>query len=141
MVRWPRRNGTNGETIIANIDCKGLIMDENTSLYVVDYRKVEVRYDMDEENLKEQLLQVAMEVEIVSINSVVHTTCSSIKIIQYIVVADGEGAGNSLTPLSSPRGVLVDQLGTVYVTDGGNDQIMRWPNGATQRGVIVGENG
>ncbi|CAF4544096.1 unnamed protein product [Rotaria socialis] len=73
MVRWPRRNGTNGETIIANIDCKG--------------------------------------------------------------------AGNSLTPLSSPRGVLVDQLGTVYVTDGGNDQIMRWPNGATQRGVIVGENG
>ncbi|CAF5188616.1 unnamed protein product, partial [Rotaria magnacalcarata] len=43
--------------------------------------------------------------------------------------------------LSSPQGVLVDQLGTVYVADGGNDRIMRWPNGATQGSVIVGENG
>ncbi|CAF0986824.1 unnamed protein product [Rotaria magnacalcarata] len=43
VVRWPRRNGTNGETIISNIDCLGLTMDENGSLYVVDVAKVEVR--------------------------------------------------------------------------------------------------
>ncbi|CAF3219146.1 unnamed protein product, partial [Rotaria sp. Silwood2] len=43
VVRWPRRNGTSGETIIFNIDCGGLTMDENGSLYVVDYAKNEVR--------------------------------------------------------------------------------------------------
>ncbi|CAF4530237.1 unnamed protein product, partial [Didymodactylos carnosus] len=43
VVRWPRRNGTSGETIISNINCAGLTMDENGSLYVVDYGKHEVR--------------------------------------------------------------------------------------------------
>ena len=43
VVRWPRRNGTSGETIISNIACSGLTMDENGSLYVVDYENDEVR--------------------------------------------------------------------------------------------------
>ncbi|CAF4484231.1 unnamed protein product, partial [Didymodactylos carnosus] len=43
VVRWPRRNGTSGETIISNIDCRGLTMDENGSLYVIDVGKAEVR--------------------------------------------------------------------------------------------------
>ena len=32
VVRWPRRNGTSGETIISNIDCVGLRMDLSISL-------------------------------------------------------------------------------------------------------------
>ncbi|CAF1555739.1 unnamed protein product, partial [Rotaria sp. Silwood1] len=56
-------------------------------------------------------------------------------------VAGGQGQGNDLTQLSSPQGVVVDQLGTVYVADRENDQIMRWPKGATQGSVIVGRNG
>ena len=36
-----------------------------------------------------------------------------------IVVAGGQGEGNSLRQLSSPGGVVVDHLGTVYVADGG----------------------
>ena len=43
VVRWPRRNGTSGETIISNINCVGLTMDENGSLYVIDDEKHEVR--------------------------------------------------------------------------------------------------
>ncbi|CAF4933773.1 unnamed protein product, partial [Rotaria sp. Silwood1] len=43
VVRWPRRNGTNGETIISNIFCTGLTMDENGSLYVVNELRHEVR--------------------------------------------------------------------------------------------------
>ncbi|CAF3775932.1 unnamed protein product [Rotaria sp. Silwood1] len=60
---------------------------------------------------------------------------------QGIVVAGGQGQGNDLTQLSSPRGVVVDQLGTVYVADFGNNRIMRWPKGATQGSVIVDRNG
>ncbi|CAF5056196.1 unnamed protein product, partial [Rotaria sp. Silwood1] len=43
VVRWPRRNGTSGETIISNIYCWGLTMDENGSLYVTDVGEDEVR--------------------------------------------------------------------------------------------------
>ncbi|CAF3546230.1 unnamed protein product, partial [Rotaria sp. Silwood2] len=43
VVRWPRRNGTSGETIISNIACWGLTIDENGSLYVTDFGKHEVR--------------------------------------------------------------------------------------------------
>ncbi|CAF4379057.1 unnamed protein product [Rotaria sp. Silwood2] len=60
---------------------------------------------------------------------------------QGIVVAGGQGEENGLTQLSYPRGVVVDQLGTVYVADARNDRIMRWPKGATHGSVIVGENG
>jgi DNA-binding beta-propeller fold protein YncE len=58
-----------------------------------------------------------------------------------IVVAGGQGQGNSLRQLSSPRGVVVDQLDTVYVADRGNARIMRWMKGATQGNIIVGGNG
>ncbi|CAF0994039.1 unnamed protein product [Rotaria sordida] len=60
---------------------------------------------------------------------------------QGIVVADGQGAGNSLLQLDRPNGVVVDQLGTVYVADFGNHRIMRWPKGATQGSIIIGGNG
>ncbi|CAF4271034.1 unnamed protein product [Rotaria sordida] len=60
---------------------------------------------------------------------------------QGIVVAGGQGQGNSLTQLNNPRGVIVDQLGTVYVADCYNHRVMRWPKGVTQGSVIVGGNG
>ncbi|CAF5152336.1 unnamed protein product, partial [Rotaria sp. Silwood1] len=60
---------------------------------------------------------------------------------QGIVVAGGQGQGNSLTQLHEPEGVIVDQLGTVYVADSRNHRIMRWPKGSTQGNVIVGRNG
>ncbi|CAF4896551.1 unnamed protein product, partial [Rotaria sp. Silwood2] len=60
---------------------------------------------------------------------------------QGIVVAGDQGLGNGLTQLSYPEGVVVDQLGTVYAADYGNDRIMRCPKGATQGSVIVDGNG
>ncbi|CAF5161289.1 unnamed protein product, partial [Rotaria sp. Silwood1] len=43
VVRWPRRNGTRGETIISNISCFGFTMDDNGYLYIVDAEEHEVR--------------------------------------------------------------------------------------------------
>ncbi|CAF3994953.1 unnamed protein product, partial [Rotaria sp. Silwood1] len=52
-----------------------------------------------------------------------------------------QGQGNSLTQLNFPEGIVVDQLGTVYVVDSWNHRTMRWPKGATQGTVIIGGNG
>ncbi|CAF1608542.1 unnamed protein product [Rotaria sp. Silwood1] len=60
---------------------------------------------------------------------------------QGIIVAGGQGQGNSLTQLSYPRGVIVNQSGIVYVADSGNNRIMCWPQGATRGSIIIGGNG
>jgi sugar lactone lactonase YvrE len=60
---------------------------------------------------------------------------------QGIVVAGGQGQGNGLAQLSNPSGVVVDQLGTVYVAEEGNHRIMRWAEAATQGSVVFGGNG
>ncbi|CAF4257131.1 unnamed protein product, partial [Rotaria sordida] len=60
---------------------------------------------------------------------------------QGIVVAGDQEYGYILTQLNNPVGVVVDQLGTVYVADSWNDRIMRWPKGVTQGSVIAGGNG
>ncbi|CAF3343446.1 unnamed protein product [Rotaria socialis] len=57
-----------------------------------------------------------------------------------IVVAGGQGQGNSMTQLSYPNGLFVDMLGTLYVADSNNHRVMRWPQGAKQGTVIVGGN-
>ncbi len=43
IVRWPRRNGTSGQTIISNVHCRDLTMDNDGYLYVSDVSKHEVR--------------------------------------------------------------------------------------------------
>ena len=58
-----------------------------------------------------------------------------------IVVAGGNGKGDRVTQLSFPRGVVVDQLGQIYVADQGNDRVMRWCEEAREGTIVVGGNG
>ncbi len=160
VVRWPRRKGTSGETIISNISCAGLTMDENGSLYVTDVEKDEVRrYRRGESegtvvaggngngNRLDQLSSPTY-VFVDRVHSVYVSETGNRRVMKWvegakqgIVVAGGQGRGNGLTQLSNPYGVVVDQLGTVYVVDQGNARIMRWVKGATKGSVIVGGNG
>ncbi|CAF1539190.1 unnamed protein product, partial [Rotaria sordida] len=160
VVRWPRRNSTRGETIISNIGCVGLTMDENGSLYIVDVGKHEVRrYRIGDtegmvvaggngEGNRPNQLSNPQYVFVDRDHSVYVSEYGNHRVMKWeegakqgIVVAGGQGAGNSLTQLNGPRGVIVDQLGTVYVADCYNRRVMRWPKGATQGSVIVGGNG
>ena len=160
VVRWPRRNGTSGETIISNIDCFGLTMDENGSLYITDYDKHEVRrYRRGESqgtvvaggngsgNRLNQL-SYPQYVFVDRDHSVYVSDWGNDRVMKWmegakegIVVAGGQGKGNSVRQLSYPQGVVVDQLGTVYVAEVGNDRIMRWMKGGTEGNIIVGGNG
>ena len=56
-------------------------------------------------------------------------------------VDGGNGQGNSLTQLSQPRGVIVDEFGQIYVSDRNNDRVMRWCEGAKEGIIVVGGNG
>ncbi len=156
VVRWPRRNGTSGETIMSNINCRGLTMDNNGFLYVADYSKAEVRRygigdangtvvaggNMDGDRLDQ--LRSPHYIFVDRNHSVYVSDTDNFRVMKWeegatqgIVVAGGQGAGNNLTQLVCPNGVVVDQLGTVYVADWGNSRIMRWPKGATYGNVIA----
>ncbi|CAF1052897.1 unnamed protein product [Rotaria sordida] len=160
VVRWPRQNGRSGETIISNIDCRGLTMDENGFLYVADNSKNDVRryrireskgivvaggngrgYRLDQLS-SPQYVFVDRDHAIYVSDTRNHRVMKWMEgATQGIVVAGGQGDGNGLAQLNHPFGVVVDQLGTVYVADQSNDRIMRWPKGATEGIVIVGGNG
>ncbi len=48
---------------------------------------------------------------------------------------------NDLTQLSSPTGLVVDHLGSIFVADQNNHRIICWSKGAAQGNIVVGGNG
>jgi sugar lactone lactonase YvrE len=160
VVRWSRRHNTSGETILYDINCWGLTMDKNGSLYVSDLRKNEVRrWRIGEssgtivaggngqgEHLNQ--LNTPTYIFIDEDYSVYVSDMMNHRVMKWmknaksgIIVAGGKSEGNSLTQLYNPQGVTVDQLGHVYVVDCDNHRVMRWCKGATEGNIIVGENG
>ncbi|CAF4670852.1 unnamed protein product [Rotaria sp. Silwood1] len=160
VVRWPRQGGLSGETIISNIDCWGVTMDHDGSLYVCDHHKCEVRrWRIGEthgtvvaggngrgEHLDQ--LNSPLYVFVDYYRTVYVSDSENHRVMKWlegaregIVVAGGRGRGNDLTQLSDARGVIVDQWDTVYVADCDNHRIMCWPKGATHGNILVCGNG
>ncbi|CAF3378765.1 unnamed protein product [Rotaria socialis] len=155
VTRWSRQNRTNGETIINNVNCWGLMMDNQRFLYVTDQVAVR-RYDTEEKNGivvagensggdglnqldRPDLIFVDRDYSIYVSEYCNHRVMKWAKgAKEGIIVAGGRGEGNALTQLSNPTGVFVDQLETVYVVDFGNNRVMRWCKGATQGSIIIG---
>ncbi|CAF0843611.1 unnamed protein product [Adineta steineri] len=160
VVRWSRQNGTNGETVISDIDCSRLTMDNNGDLYVSDCVKNEVRRwkqgetegtivagGNGEGNRLNQLYRPAY-IFVDEDHSVYVSDCLNRRVMKWmkgaeegIVVAGGNGQGSSLTQLSCPTGVIVDHLGNVYVADKNNHRILRWYEGYCAGSIVVGGNG
>ncbi|CAF1175080.1 unnamed protein product [Rotaria sordida] len=159
VVRWPLRNGTSGEIIISNVDCRGLAIDNDGYLYVSDVSKHEVRrWKIGDTNgtiiaggngKGDRLDQFngPYNIFVDQDHSVYVSDRDNHRVIKWakdaregIIVAGDQGQGNSLTQLSNPRGIVVDQLGTVYVADCDNHRVMRWSKGATQGSIVIGRN-
>ncbi|CAF1499995.1 unnamed protein product, partial [Adineta steineri] len=57
------------------------------------------------------------------------------------IVAGGNGFGENLNQLCSPKGIIVDYLGDIYVVDCWNHRVMRWCEGKEEGEVVVGGHG
>ncbi|CAF0822768.1 unnamed protein product [Adineta steineri] len=53
------------------------------------------------------------------------------------VVAGGNGAGSGANQLNSPRSIVVDSNGTLYISDQANNRIQRWLQNANSGTTIV----
>ncbi|CAF1373065.1 unnamed protein product [Rotaria sordida] len=161
VVRRSRRSGTTqGEVLIDNILCCGLVMDDQRYLYISDYDKHEVRqYQIGDKNgtivaggngKGDGLNQLNAPTYIfVDQQQTVYVSDYNNHCVmkwnkgakEGIVVAGGHDEGTSLTQLPCPKGLFVDTLGTIYVAGSFNRRVMRWPKGAKQGTIIVGGNG
>ncbi|CAF1182643.1 unnamed protein product [Rotaria sordida] len=153
VVRWPRQNGSNGETIVSNVGCLGLTMDHDGFLYVSDRDKHAVRrYRIGENqgtvvagangqvNRLDQLSQPRY-VSVDRDHSVYVFDDSNHRVMKWMKDAKQGIVVAGTQDSSYPYGIVVDQSGTVYVAECLNHRITRWSQGATQGSVIVGGNG
>ena len=160
VVKWPRQNGTSGETIISNVDCRDLKIDNDGYLYIPNLSNHEVRrYEIGDTtgtvvaggngagNRLDQLNQ-PYYIWVDQDRSVYVADYGNHRVVKWlcgakegVVVAGSQDPEKSLTQLSGPLGVVVDQLGTIYVIDSGNSRVVRWCKGAPQNSVVVGGNG
>ena len=157
IVQWSRHGGKRGTTVISNVKCFGLTMDERGFLYVSDLEKHEVtRWWIGDSQgtsvaggngagFRLDQLDSPHYVFVDHHYSVYVSDSQNHRVMKWTrgakqgaIVAGGRGDGDALTQLSSPEGIFVDQLGTVYVADCGNNRLMRWNLGATQGSVIAG---
>jgi sugar lactone lactonase YvrE len=160
VVRWSLNNRTKGQTIISDIACSGLKMDNNGDLYVSDGRKCEVRrwrigdqmgtvvaggngkgYHLNQLNDPSSVF-VDEDRSVYVSDYFNHRVMKWIKgAKEGVVVAGGQGEGISLTQLSGPNVMAVDHLGNVYVAESYNNRISRWVKGSKQGSIIVGGHG
>ncbi|CAF1077478.1 unnamed protein product, partial [Didymodactylos carnosus] len=157
IVRWPRQNGTAGETIISKVSCDDLAMDKDGYLYVSDHQRQEVkRWKIGVTNgvvvaggngkgNKLSQLDYPTSIFVDQEQSVYVSDNHNHRVMKWkkdteegIVVAGGHGRGNNLRQLSCPRSIIVDQTGTIYVVDQFNHRVMRWLKDAPEGNVIVG---
>ncbi|CAF4066660.1 unnamed protein product [Rotaria sordida] len=161
VVRWSRHSDTiQGEVLIDNIECWGLVLDDQRYLYISDVDKHEVRrYPIGDKNgtivaggndegAGLNQLNLPNYIFVDQQQTVYVSDYGNHRVMKWnkgakegIVVAGGHGEGNALTQLWNPNGLFVDTLGTIYVADRMNDRVMRWPKGAKQGTVVVGGNG
>ncbi|CAF0763281.1 unnamed protein product [Adineta steineri] len=87
-----------------------LAMDKNGSIYICDYYANEVRRWKDGDKTR------------------------------GTIVAGGNGYGTDLNQFRSPRCIFVDDDYSVFVSDWGNDRVMKWKQGATEGIAVAGWN-
>ena len=159
IVRWARQNSTAGETMLPNIYCGGLAMDENDFLYVADWFQHAIRRYRPGDtkgmviaggNGQGNRLDQFSNPWFIFVDrdhSIYVSDRSNHRVMKWsadakqgVVVAGGHGQGSNLTQFFSPLGVVVDPWGTVYVADRGNDRVMGWPKGSMHGSIVVGGN-
>jgi sugar lactone lactonase YvrE len=160
LVRWSRRNGTKGETIIPEIDCYSITVDNNGNLYICNAEKNEVRRWKIGETIgtivaggngkgnKLNQLDNPTYLFVDEDYSIYVSDWDNHRVMKWvkgakegIVVAGGQGEGNNVIRLSHPQMVSVDHFGNVYVVDSWNNRVVRWSKGSKEGCVILGGNG
>ncbi|CAF1179020.1 unnamed protein product [Rotaria sordida] len=128
------KDANHGETIVDDILCYGLAIDNEGSLYISDqvYNSI----------VKWPGKQIAAGgngkgFDMNQLNDPKHIFVDR----NNIVVVGGNEQGPAKNQLIAPQSVIVNDSSTVYVVDYGNDRVTRWSEGSTSGKIILGQPG
>lgn len=160
VVRCSIENQRDKQILIENVDCYGLMMNENEDLFVSDsIKNVVIKWKKGEKNgtivaggngKGEKLDQLNEPTFIfVDRNDTVYISDKQnhrvIKWMKYanegILVPSTKDQKNSFKQISRPTRVIVKNEDDVYVADCDNDRIIYWPLGLKESQHVVGGNG
>jgi sugar lactone lactonase YvrE len=156
VVLWPRENGTQGRTIISDVNCWGLVMDSDGYLYVSDQTKHDVKRwrigdtagtvvaGGNRPGNRLSQLHTPRNICIDQDHSLYISDNENNRVMKWsrgakqgIVIAGEQDQGNHRTGLSSPNGVIVDHLGNVYIADFNNRRVIRWCPTTSQSSIVI----
>lgn len=111
VLQWFRKGNGSSVTIIQNIACFGLAIDEKGNIYVSDTERHEVRcYRSGDSN-------------------------------RGRVVAGGNGRGSRLNQLNNPTYICIGNDQSLYISDSDNNRVVRWDKDARRGVLIAGGKG
>ncbi|CAF1105354.1 unnamed protein product [Adineta ricciae] len=152
------KNNKSFKTIINDIVCSGIAVDEDGFLYISDSEYHEVkRYSPTGrshsitvagghgQGSRPNQLNHPTYLFIGLDKSIYVSDSWNNRVVKWkkgakegIVVAGGNGKGKNLNQLDCPAGIAVDSFGTVYVADHWNHRVMRWQKSTSQGDLIIG---
>ncbi|CAF1481173.1 unnamed protein product [Rotaria sp. Silwood1] len=155
VQRW-FKDANHGETIVDDILCYGLAMDNEGSLYISDQAEdsvvkwpgKEIVAGGNGKGFGLNQLNDPNHLFVDRDKSVYVANNFNYRVVKWlagtkegIIVAGGNEEGSAKNQLSTPQSVVVDDSGTVYVLDYGNDRVTRWFEGSTWGNIILGRPG
>jgi sugar lactone lactonase YvrE len=146
VLQWFPRSKRWAKKLIENIACFGLAIDIYGALYMSDTERHEVRrYRMGAkygkvvagghgQGCRLKQLNHPTYICVGDDQSVYVSDSWNNRVMKWrkgakegvIVAGGGTGKGKNLAHLDCPAGIIVDQLGTLYVADHGNHRVMRY---------------
>lgn len=160
VMRWSRLSRERGETIIQNISCGAITMDDQGFLYFTDWKNHAIqRYRIGEtqgtvvaggslDGFGLHQLNTPTYLFVDRDQSIFVSDTGNHRVVKWAkgatrgtIVAGGRDQGNALSQLNFPRGVFVDYLGTIYVAEEANDRVKRWFKDANEGKIVVGGHG
>jgi sugar lactone lactonase YvrE len=155
VQRW-FKNDNHGETILNDILCYGLAMDNEGSLYITDGSRNRVvkwpgnqvvaggngkGFDLNQLNDPKHIFVDRYKTVYVADNFNYRVVKWPVGATEGIIVAGSNEQGAAKNQLSSPQSVVVDESDTVYVLDYGNDRVTRWFKNSKSGFTILGRPG
>lgn len=156
VQKW-NKNDDHGVTIIPNISCWGIALDDYGLLYISDisgdhhiitWPDGRIVAGGNGEGSALNQLDFPYFIFVDHERSVFVADGDNHRIVKWpfgategIIVAGGNGPGHELNQLYQPSSVIVDRMGTVYVADDSNPRITRWFKGSKEGVIAVGGRG